>query len=88
MPCTRVRRHCAKGRHAVQWHSRASSSGDVVPGCAPQVGAHIQEDTGAMTFDDTLARAMGAKAATREREEKRLAFYIFWNAKSEFTRCG
>ena len=41
-----------------------------------------------MTFDDTLARAKDAKASTREREAKRLAFYIFWNCKSEYDRCA
>ena len=51
-----------------------------------QVEAHIQQHTFAMTFDDTLSRAMASTAASREREAKRLAFYIFWNCKSEFMR--
>ena len=54
--------------------------------CAVQVEEHIQEHTFAMTFDDTLSRAMGSTVSSRAREAKRLAFYIFWNCKSEFTR--
>ena len=53
---------------------------------AVQVEAHIQQHTFGMTFDDTLLRAMGSTTASREREAKRLAFYIFWNCKSEFMR--
>ena len=48
--------------------------------------AHIRDNSYAMTFDATLGRAKDAKAANREREAKRLAFYIFWNCKSEFMR--
>lgn len=41
-----------------------------------------------MTFDDTLGRALDETAVSRERDAKRLAFYIFWNCKSEFMRCA
>ena len=39
-----------------------------------------------MTFDDRLSAALGDHESTTEREAKRLAFYIFWNVKHEFTR--
>ena len=52
-----------------------------------QVEAHIHENNYAMTFDATLGRAMSDKLVSQEREAKRLAFYIFWNCKSEFERC-
>jgi hypothetical protein len=39
-----------------------------------------------MTFDDRLGAALGQREGATEREAKRLAFYIFWNVKHEFSR--
>lgn len=51
-----------------------------------QVEEHVQQHTYGMTFDDRLDAALGDHEDTTEREAKRLAFYIFWNVKHEFTR--
>ena len=41
-----------------------------------------------MTFDDRLGAALGQHEGATEREAKRLAFYIFWNVKHDFSRRG
>ena len=46
----------------------------------------MQQYSYGMTFDDRLGAALGDHADTTEREAKRLAFYIFWNVKHEFSR--
>ena len=40
------------------------------------------------TFDAQLADAKRQKSEASDREAKRLAFYIFWNVKRDFDRCG
>ncbi len=52
-----------------------------------QVEEHVQQYSYGVTFDDRLGAALDAHEDTTEREAKRLAFYIFWNVKLEFTRC-
>ena len=40
----------------------------------------------AATFDTQLGAAKRQQAENRDKEAKRLAFYIFWNAKRDFER--
>jgi hypothetical protein len=51
-----------------------------------QVEEHFQQQDYGMTFDDRLGAALGQREGATEREAKRLAFYIFWNVKHEFSR--
>lgn len=53
-----------------------------------QVETHLRQQNYAVTFDRQLGAAKAQKGETADREAKRLAFYIFWNAKGNFDRQG
>lgn len=51
-----------------------------------QMEKYIRKNALQVTFRDTLSRAERREVVTSEQEAKKLAFYLFWNVKSDYAR--
>ena len=50
---------------------------------------HIRENKLRMTFTDALGQAQSQPdGVSNQKEARRLAFYLFWNVRTEYDRSG
>ena len=79
-----VIKHCAQ--HLQQAHLTPRSAGFLDR--LHKVEKHIRKNKLRATFTDQLGRVGGLDEVASLREAHQLAFYIFWNVKPHFQRCG